>query len=250
VSLKQAIRSYDKTTQLDQLEKAAERAIAGKRGAPSKRMFVNARHVAIVALLGLAEPYAPTASGWEAQKMQRQGRGLARMAQLYFDEHGSTRGDYRSTNVVDYVGPGLAAQVPYCDSGHAGLALIEVTRKRVYAKSSKWYPKETSSRFVVGRNESGTFFAHAVPSGLASVRSAIDWIWRSCSNQIVRRQGDIAVIRGLGPKMPNLPSGHVVRLGPGAIEHATHPPIRLPGHGERVIVARRAMTHSAEETRD
>ena len=182
---------------------------------------------------------------------ERVGMGLARRAAMLFDEHGSGRGDHLSTRVVDVVPASESSAAPYLDSGHGGLALVDIERRRVYAKSSKWRPSATSTRYVVGRNEVGTFFAHAVPESCGSVYNALQWIWGGHALDILWRQGDIAVIRGSGPKLPSrMPSGHVVLLGPGSIEHATHPTIRLPGHGERVIVGRRAVARVSAETRD
>ena len=203
------------------------------------------------------QPSRMTPHGWQLTQEQRKARGKSRMActladkagQL-FDEHGSSRGDYRSTTGLDWVNPVESCKAPYLDSGGAGLGLIAVSRRRVYAKSCTWYPKTTEDRFLVGRNESGTYFAHPVPRSVASVRDAIRWIWSGKQDRIIARQGDIAVIKGQGKYQ--LPYGHVV--GAGALDtmilHATHPPIALPGRGETVIVARRAATRVNGGTRD
>lgn len=235
---------------LNQLVDAAEAAIAGRRGAPAKRMWINARVSAMRASrFEDSRPRFVRVGEWETRQVMRRGLGLARMAGLRFDEHGSTRGDYRSTSVLDYVAPTDAKAAPYCDMGGGGLALVEVERKRVYAKSSKWWPQTTSDRYLVGRNESGTFFAHAVTKKVSSVREALDWMWGGLSEKIVRRQGDVAVVSARGPKMPaSLPSGHLVNGD--KLEHATHPTIALPQKGERLIVARRAVARAADETRD
>ena len=130
------------------------------------------------------------------------------------------------------------------------MALVEVERKRVYAKSSKWYPRTTADVYLVGRNEAGTFFAHCVSKKVATVAEALDWMWGGMSEKIVRRQGDVAVVAvARGPKMPeSLPSGHTI-VGE-TLTHATHPTIALPGKGERLIIAKRAVSRAAEETRD
>ena len=185
------------------------------------------------------------------ETLNKVGLKLAKGASMYFDEHGSHRGDYRNTTVLDVISARRAKAVPYCDSGHAGLALIEISRKRIYPRSSQWRQSTASNRFLCGRNESGTYFSHAVPNSIRTVESAVQWIWQGKAKQIIRRQGDIAVIRSVnGPKLPKLPSGHIVRFGPGAIEHATHPPILLPQIKERVIVAKRAHAKAHAETRD
>lgn len=179
----------------------------------------------------------------------RQAEKLATDAGQMWDEHGSSRGDYLTTTGLDWVNPAEAKATPYCDMGGRGLALIEITRKRVYAKSSKWYPRETSTRYLVGRNEAGTYFAHAVPAKIGSVRGAVDWIWNGKAEAIIARQGDIALITSRGPaRIPPLPSGH--RVNGSMIYHETHPAIRKPDYGEAVIVARRAVVRASNETRD
>lgn len=186
------------------------------------------------------------------QKLTNKALGLARMADINFDEHGSGRGSYRTTGALDYVPPKKAAQKPYCDMGGGGLGLISITRTTVYAKSSKWRSSSTTEHYLVGRNEAGTFFSHRVPAEIMTVSDAIAWIWDGKHNAIISRQGDIALISGNGPKgLDKLPHGH--KVSDGYIIHDTHPPIRLPGKNERIIVARRAGIRgngAATETRD
>lgn len=179
-------------------------------------------------------------------------RTIAANAGLVPDGHGSyhRRGDHIiAVDVLDYVEYSTAKQSPYWDQGGDGLALVSVTRRRVYAKSSKWWPKSTTSTFLVGRNEVGTYFSHAVPSRVCTVLEAVQWIWSGRAYRIFYRQGDIALVRAAGPKLPAaLPASHVV-CG-DHIEHPTHPDIPLPGVGERIIVARRAVAHATAESRD
>lgn len=179
----------------------------------------------------------------------RQAQKLAVSAGQMWDEHGSSRGDYLTTRGLDWINPAKAKAAPYCDMGGRGLALIEINRRRVYAKSSKWYPRDTSTRYLIGRNEAGTYFAHAVPATVESVLGAVDWIWHGKARQIVARQGDIALISARGPaRIPALPAGH--RVNGAMIYHETHPPIPKPEYGQAVIVARRAVVRASNETRD
>lgn len=181
--------------------------------------------------------------------VRRNAETLAKEADMYWDEHGSTRGDYRTTRGLDFLWPHEARLAPYFDGGGRGLGLIAVNRRRVYAKSSKWYPRDTETRFLVGRNEAGTFFAHAVPRTVSTVRAAVEWIWSGKASRIIARQGDIALIISRGPaRIPKLPAGH--RVNETHIYHETHPPIPRPGPGQAIIVARRAMARASRETRD
>lgn len=174
---------------------------------------------------------------------------LAAEAGQLWDEHGSSRGDYLSTRGLDFVPPHVAKAAPYCDMGGRGLAVIGITRHRVYAKSSKWYPRDTQSNFLIGRNEAGTWFAHAIPNAIGTVRGAVDWIWSGKADKIIARQGDIALIESRGPaRIAPLPSGH--RVNGTTIYHETHPPIPKPEYGQAVIVARRAVVRASNETRD
>jgi len=198
---------------------------------------------------------------WRGHKSSRrhtwgikQGHALAERAGQNFDEHGSSSGDYLSTGVVDYVSPwdGSAA-APYCDMGGEGLALIRITRTRVYAKSSKWFPARAFTLFLVGKNEAGTYFAHPVAKTCETVADAVQWIWGGRARDIIARQGDIALIGGNGgPKLPNdgLPRGHVIDEAAGIVRHSTHPDIPLPGKGQRIIVGRRAAVYASDATRD
>lgn len=220
--------------------------IAGKRGAPEKRAAFEEHAKRVTA----HQPKGFPTSAYEYQRARRErkARGLARAAGMLYREREAGRGDYLSTGSLDYVPPSESHAAPFHDRGGAGLALAEITRKRVYAKSSKWGASTASTRYLVGRNESGTFFAHAVPSTVSTVRAALHWIWSGHESDIIERQGDIALIRGAGPKLPPLPDGHTVEGS--RIIHDQHAPLRLPSTGERIIVARRAFVRASEETRD
>lgn len=233
-----------------------EARIRGRRGAPKKRAAFEAAVARVTALRAQREP-AFSRWAWEnshAQRLSawksRQALRLAEMAGQNFDEHGSSRGDYLSTASLDFVPAHEAGTAPYCDMGGEGVGLVRVTRSRVYPKSSGWWPTETATNYLVGRNEAGTYFAHPVPTKCTSVRSALNWIWGGRAEAILRRQGDIALIAGAGPKVPELPRGHVVDQEAGVVRHATHPDLPLPRKGERIIVGRRAFARVSEPTRD
>ena len=195
-----------------------------------------------------------TPQSWAWVQKNRRGLGIARMAEMFFDEHGSTRGDYRRTVVVDYVSPQITKSHPYHDHGHAGMTLITVTRTRRYARSYSYGPSTTTEQYLCGRNEAGTWYSHRVPTTITSVRSAVTWMWSGMEGRIITRQGDIALISGNGgPRIPasGLPAGH--KIEGDEIRHETHPTIRIPGKHERVIVARRAAPRgdgAATQTRD
>lgn len=233
---------------LDALARQLEARVGGKRGAQEarERLFRAAR--AYLSMVGKA-PATPTREARLMAWKRREAERLGEMAGYITDEHGTyRRGDHWFVTGIDFVPAWEAAQAPYCDMGGEGLGLIRVSRKRVYARSSKWRPSWAASYYVVGRNEAGTYFAHPVPEGCGSVEEALDWIWSGKGGAIIARQGDIALIRGNGPKLPPLPDGHAIQ--DGWIVHPTHPPIPLPGKGERIIVARRANARVDKGTRD
>lgn len=158
---------------------------------------------------------------------------------------------------IDYVPPNDAREAPYCDQGGMGMALVEVSR---YTQN-RWqarhgYSGSTAHEvYVVGKNENGAVYSHRVVFGMRTVESAVQWIWGGRAREIVRRQGDVAVICAPGPRMPaQLPDGHcVVRdaiTGEVWIMHHTHPPMLAPWKGERLIVGRRAARKILTQTRD
>ena len=73
-------------------------------------------------------------------------------------------------------------------NAYKGLFLVEITRTRTYAKSCKWFPSSSRTRFLVGRNENKNPFAHAVSKNCDTVKSAVDWIWQG--KTILARQGE------------------------------------------------------------
>lgn len=187
-------------------------------------------------------------AAWKRQSAE----SLAANANLRSDEHGSySRGDHLSVYGLDLVGHWESAAAPYWDMGGEGLGLVECTRTRTYAKSSKWGPSRVSTRFLVGKNEAGTYFSHPVGPNCATVEEAVQWIWSGKADKIIQRQGDIALISGnSGPRMPaHLPTGH--KIQGDIITHATHPDLPMPKNpGERIIIGRRAAERASEATRD
>lgn len=190
-----------------------------------------------------AERRAARRQAWK----RREGLRLAERAGYVTDEHGTwNRGDHIAVNVIDYIPPWEAAAAPFLDLGGEGMALIAVERKRVYARSSRWSPSYTTDYYVVGRNESGTYFGHAVTKA-TTLAEAIAWMWQGY--EVTQRQGDIALANGgRSGYVPALPLGHVVEGG--FIVHDQHPPLPLPQQGQRIVVARRATPTASRQTRD
>lgn len=235
--------------EIAQIRERFEARIGGKRGAPEKRRRFQAVADRALAQRGTNAPAMPVPPhAYRDAQRRRKAYGLAVRAGVAFDERATAPGDYLRTESLDYVPPSESHRAPYYDHGGGGLGLVRVTRRRVYARSCRWRPSEASTVFLVGRNETGTFFAHAVPGEVRSVRAAVAWIWRGLELQIVARQGDIALVAAPGPKLPTLPEGHTV--AGDWITHAQHAPLRLPAKGERIIVGRRATVRASEETRD
>jgi hypothetical protein len=120
---------------------------------------------------------------------------LAESTGRLFDEHGGmySRGDHHKINVIDIVDDPLRLRKLHA-SGKI-LALVEQERVRVYAKSSKWGPSSRADKFLVGTNENGIPFAHAVANTVTDVEDALRWIWDVKDlESVVDRHGDVAVI--------------------------------------------------------
>ena len=235
----------------------------GKRGAAQRREAFLLAAQRITALrrgeIGghrAKLPHAERLARWR----RRSAMALAEGAMMRWDEHGSARGSYLRTAPLDYVPAHEAKGAPYCDMGGEGLGLVAVRRTTVYPNSAHCRPSTAETLFLVGKNEAGTYFAHAVASATAteggplvlapSVRGALEWIWRGHQDDIVQRQGDIALISGAGPKIPALPDRHVADMEAGVVHHPTHPDLPIPGKGQRIIVARRAVPRAISGTKD
>ena len=149
---------------------------------------------------------------------------------------------------IDFVWPNESKSAPYFDGGGEGLGLIEITRKRVYSRSCKWMPSFASTRYLVGKNEAGTYFAHAVPNNIHSVLEALSWVWSNRADKIKERQGDIALVSAIRKHLPDLPRGHSIKGR--RILHKQHIAIRLPRKAEAIIIARRAHVTVGSQGRD
>ena len=189
-------------------------------------------------------PHEHRLASWKV----RSALSLAALAGEQYDEHGSRSGDYLTTRGIDYISPRESAPAPYCDAGDAGLGLIEIERTRVYA-GHKWRPSSVATRYLVGRNEAGTYFSHPISPNCRTVLDAVQWIWNGQAERIIQRQGDVALIAGNGgPKLPPLPRGH--KVDGDQIVHDTHSPLPCPGKGQRIIIGRRAAERASSATRD
>jgi len=206
----------------------------------------------------------------EKDKAQQQVINICQSLNWNIDEHGGfaghgkygtstyNRGDYFSISILDILPYKKSYRKPYFNMSkdHLPLSLVRLNRKRVYARSSNWFPHTTSSLYLVGQNESGTYFAHAVSSRLQAsdkrrnnptLLDALLWIWNCPLDLLLRRQGDIAVVKSSG-RSHVLPAGHM--LQGDMIIHETHPSIQAPGKGEKIIVGRRAKPAVDGQTRD
>lgn len=165
------------------------------------------------------------------------------------DEHGSLP---HKVIYLDYLDARKSKKAPYYDTGKKGLGFVEGSVTTRYRGNWKGWSSTRRTRYLIGRNESGTFFSHAVSLKCKNVREAIDWIWNGKADDILRRQGDVAVIRTSSNRidkgLSKLPDGHVV--DGDQIVHKTHPPITVPGKNERLIVGRRAFDRVKSGTRD
>lgn len=228
----------------------AEARIAGRRGAPSARARLAAGMERLGSSISPLRP-AHKQSYRHNQWIKRSAEDLAAKAGSYHNDCLYTwdRGTYLATRGLDYVPAYLSAAAPYHDLGGAGMGLIEITRRTCYSKSSGWGPSNVVTRYLVGRNESGSYWTHPVPVSCATVIDALEWLWDGRGHDIIERQGDISLVRGRGPRMPReLPDGHTI--DGSYIVHRSHAPLRLPQSGERIIIARRAAARSAAPTRD
>ena len=132
----------------------------------------------------------------------------------------------RQTHIVGrcYLGPPDTEAAPYLDGGGRGLSVIDVETEALSFYQERWRLFVLTERYLVGQNEVGTAFAHAVPtrSETSTVAGALRWIWSGYCP--VHRQGDIAIVEAVGPRMPaQLPWGHQVDEAAGVVRHAMHP---------------------------
>ena len=168
------------------------------------------------------------------------------------DEHGKWdgSGDKYKVAPLDYVYPKSAIKSPYHDMGNKGIALIEIQRTRWYSNGyhrNGYPPSVATNTYMIGKNECGTWFCHPVNTSCETVEQALAWIWGNRHESIIARQGDIALIKGKGPKGINkLPHGHTQTME--HIVHDTHPSLPLPKTGERIIVGKRWSADYVQES--
>jgi len=182
---------------------------------------------------------------------------IAHCAGLANDGFDSGRGDHHEIHVIDIIyGDGLALY----NGLPPVLAVVEHARKRVYAKSSAWFPGYRSDRYLIGQNDSGTAFAHQVSHNVVTVAGAHNWIWSGAV--IIARQGDVGVapshlknVTGDDCDIP-IGGGHSrhrfvgecydngsLHVRSGFLIHTAgqHPPIYLDGScWRRIVIARRS----------
>lgn len=195
---------------------------------------------------------------------------LAAAAGLSSDEHGNyyDRGDHTAVSVVSSIHDRRDLRKAFAAGDR--LLLVAQRRRRVYAKSSTWYPSDRTDKFLVGRNESGSAFAHAVPANIGTVTEAVSWIWAGAD--VLERHGDVAIVattRAIATAIPVPAQGlavdtarsHMVLGGEyrrngalyirDAVLHHTrnqHPDVVTPpGQWVRVVVGRRS-TRAASST--
>jgi len=227
-----------------------ESRMGGKKGTEDARekFFENLKKLYPAKETFICTP--PTHLSRLAMWRENSAKKQAALAGQHPDKHGYKRGDYLAITGLDFVGAWQSNNWPYLDAGGAGIGLVNISRTRIYAKSCKWRPSITDTMFLVGRNESGTYFTHPVSPACGTVLSAIRWIWGGKEYEILQRQGDIALVEctNKGGRMPTLPAGH--RIEGEFIVHASHEPLPLPKVGQRIIIGRRAAERASAATRD
>lgn len=192
------------------------------------------------------------------QEKQKRAIALAEETGRLVDEHGgfSTRGDHFSINVKDVVDDPLKLR-GFHASGNM-LAVVGQSRRRVYA-GHHWSPSVCEDMFLIGKNENGVAFAHAIPAQIETVHSAVSWIWDVDNiEDVIDRHGDVAVIKtkmtfksGIVGKIAVLDS-HVfegeykkngaiyVRNGVLHHEKNQHPDVKIGNEWVRLKAARRS----------
>jgi len=180
----------------------------------------------------------------ESERLEKRAKSIVEKAGIFYDEHDSWKsGDYRITSILDFVLPDEAKKPPFLDTGKKGLVLVEVERVRRYY-DSRYKPSVLYLRYLCGRNEDGTYFSHGVSKNCNTVREAVSWIWGGKENDIIVRQGDIAIVAGRSRKM-TLPRRHTAVEQ--EIVHPSHPAIRMPVKNEYILVGRRSKQTLADD---
>jgi len=243
-------RIYNPSERLLNIANQFEARIYGKKGAQEKRdRFYS--HISVVPECTRAPSKEQRRHMWIRSSVCKM---CANVNALNVDEHGKgyRQSDTFTVEVLDFISPWEgSARSPYFDMGGEGLAVISLNRSREYSRAytSHFGMGHASTRYLVGKNEAGTYFSHSIGKQCTTLKKALDWIWQGHAGNIIQRQGDIALINGSGPKIPsNLPRGHVV--GDTSITHATHPDLPFPGKGQRIIVGRRSAEYVGRNARD
>lgn len=247
---------HKKISYLKELTDRFEARIKGKKGAPARReKFYAALDRIRSTMWPRPADKHPSQKDRKWNWCKKQALYMCSMCDtLHVDEHGvgDFWGDDLRASVLAFISPHHGSKnAPYFDMGGEGLALVRIDRRRTYSKAytARYGHGHAWTTYLVGKNEAGTYFCHAVNKKLTTLRAAMDWIWDGHSTDIIQRQGDIALICGAGPKIPkNLPSGHVIEGD--IIKHATHPDLPMPKKGQRIIVGRRASTTVGQNARD
>jgi hypothetical protein len=188
---------------------------------------------------------------------------LAQRAGLEHDEHdGYERGDWFTLKVVEFIHKSSDLQRYHAAGRFLGLVAHE--RKRVYARRYRYGPSYAHHAYVVGENESGTPFAHAVPAAhCRTLEQAMDWIWQG--NKLESRQGDVGIaactlkhVRGEEGEVRIINShiavGEIRRNGGLYLRHGfivhtknQHPRIHVGNEWKKIVVARRSGAVSSSK---
>lgn len=230
--------------------------LKGKRNMEAKRTLIL-KNLTQYAELNPSQHFSPRYDYHSHDERLRdwkiaKGDALASKCGYENDEHGRwNRGDYLSISIYDFKLYKDTMTSPFFNTAKdcEGMAVIEIERQRVYAKSSNWRNSTATTRFLIGQNEIGTYYSHPISKNCDTIEAALNWIWSNHENDIILRQGDVALVKGVGRKLPELPSSHYIQ--DGFVKHETHfQDLPLPQKGQRIIVGRRAAAIATEASRD
>ena len=202
-------------------------------------------------------------------------KGMVVMAKAMAKETGALQegdgrgGDHFRLNVHDIEYDPLKLRTLH---SRTTLALIGQERTRTYAKRSQWRPSTREDLFLVGRNENGVAFAHAVSSrnAISTVRAALQWVWDVDDiEDVVDRHGDVGVIRTSAvPKKTTTGTikvldshaftgehcvrGRIVYARRGVLTHTKgqHPDVKIGDEWMKLVPARRSVRRTATGTKD
>jgi hypothetical protein len=184
-------------------------------------------------------------------------RQLALQAGLEHDEHGGylSRGDESKLYVEDFVF--RAADLRRYHASGPYLGLVTQARTRFYNR--RYSPSTLTQKYLIGINENGTPFCHAVSANCENLHDAIAWIWETQVHRVIARHGDVAVLKSnlrnaTGERGElividsHVFSGEYRQNGAlyvrnGVLRHTKdqHPDIHIEDEWRRLKVARRAQ---------